>query len=198
MNRDRTRVPHLLVEFGGHGVFDANTSDTQSAAILSAVVALLLLIVCANVANLLLSRAATRQKEISIRLSLGASRGRLLRQLLTESVLLAAVGGAAGILVGRWGQPLLPGLLAREAPLDWRVLSFVVAATALTGIVFGLAPALTATRVNVSTALKESSRSVAGSRNRLARLCSSCRSRCRWCSSSARACSFRRCRTCGA
>jgi predicted permease len=123
--------------------------------------------VCANVANLLLSRAATRQKEISIRLSLGASRGRLIRQLLTESVLLASIGGAAGILVGRWGQQLLPGALARQAPIDWRLLAFLVSATALAGVVFGLAPALTATRVNVSAALKESSRSVAGARNRL-------------------------------
>jgi predicted permease len=166
-NRNRTRVPRLLVEPGGRGVYNANSSDTQSAAILSAVVALLLLIVCANVANLLLSRAATRQKEISIRLSLGASRARLVQQLLTESVLLAAIGGAVGILAGRWGQQLLPGALARQGPLDWQVLSFAVTATALTGVLFGLAPAMTATRVNVSAALKDSSRSVAGSRNRL-------------------------------
>src|SRR5205823_11487031 len=112
-------------------------------------------------------RAATRQKEISVRLSLGATRGRLVRQLLTESLLLAGAGGALGVLVGRWGQQLLPGNAGQAAPLDWRVLPFVLAVTALTGIVFGIAPAMRATGINVSTALKETSRSVAGSRSLL-------------------------------
>ena len=126
---------------------------------------LILLIVCANVANLLLSRAATRQREISIRLSLGATRGRLVRQLLTESLLLAGMGGGLGILVGYWGQQLLPVPPGQLAPFDWRVLAFVLGVSVTTGIVFGLAPALRATAMNVSATLKESSRSVAGSRS---------------------------------
>jgi predicted permease len=126
-----------------------------------------LLIVCANVANLLLSRATTRQKELSIRLSLGATRGRLIRQLLTESLLLAAAGGALGILVAKWSSQLLPGAPGQAASIDWRVLSFVLGVTVVTGLVFGIAPALRATSMNVSATLKETSRSVAGSRSLL-------------------------------
>jgi predicted permease len=122
------------------------------------------------VANLLLSRASARRKEISVRLSLGATRGRVIRQLLTESLLLASLGGALGIVVGYWGQRLLPGAPGQPAPLDWRVLGFVLAVTTLTGIVFGVAPALRATGISVNTALKENSRSVVGARSLLSRL----------------------------
>ena len=131
------------------------------------VVALVLLIVCANVANLLLSRATTRQKELSVRLSLGATRWRLMRQLLTESMLLAAMGGALGILVGYWGRQLLPGPPGQTLPMDWKVLAFVLAITLVTGIVFGIAPALRGTGMNVSSALKETSRSVVAGRSLL-------------------------------
>jgi predicted permease len=165
INRTRTEVPHLLVDSGSRGVYEARTTEVTAVAILSAVVALVLLIVCANVANLLLSRAAARQRELSVRLSLGATRMRLIRQLLTESLLLAAMGGALGIAVGYWGRTLLPGPPGRVLPIDWRVMLFVFAITAVTGIVFGIAPALRATRVNVSTALKEGSRGIAGTRS---------------------------------
>ena len=164
-NRDRTRVPRLRVESGARGVYDVNTNDLRSVTILSVVVALVLLIVCANVANLLLSRATTRQRELSVRLSLGATRARLIRQLLTESLVLASMGGALGILVGYWGKQLLPGAPGQMTALDWRVLAFVLAITGVTGIVFGIAPALRGTGMNVSSTLKETSRSVVGSRS---------------------------------
>ena len=129
----------------------------------------MLLIVCANVANLLLSRATTRQKELSIRLSLGATRLRMIRQLLTESLLLASVGGGLGILVGYWGKQLLPGAQGQAPLLDWRVLAFVLGVTFVTGIVFGIAPALRATGGDVSAALKQNTRSVVASKSVLGR-----------------------------
>jgi predicted permease len=168
-NRTRTEVPRLQVDSGSRGIYDVNTTNLRAATILGVVVALVLLIVCANVANLLLSRAATRQKELSVRLSLGATRLRLIRQLLTESLLLASAGGALGILVGYWGKQLLPGPTGQAPLLDWRVLAFVLAVTGLTGIVFGIAPALGATGGDMSAALKQSSRSVVGSRSILSK-----------------------------
>jgi predicted permease len=167
--QNRTEIPNLRVDSGARGIYDVNPSDERAVTILSAVVVLVLLIVCANVANLLLSRAATRQKEISVRLSLGATRWRLVRQLLTESLLLAFLGGAFGILIANWSGQLLPGAAGQATSIDWRVLSFVLAVTVVTGIVFGIAPALRATSLNVSAALKETSRSIAGSRSVLTR-----------------------------
>ena len=168
-NQNRTQIPHLLVDSARHGIYDVGANDKRSAVILAAVVALVLLIVCANVANLLLSRAATRQRELSVRLSLGATRARLVRQLLTESLLLSFAGGALGIAVGYWGKQLLPPPVDQSAILDWRVLVFVLAITVLTGIVFGIAPALRATGVNLNDVLKQGGRSVAGSRGALSK-----------------------------
>jgi predicted permease len=168
-NRDRTAVPHLRVDSGARGVYDVNTNELRSLTILMVIVALVLLIVCANVANLLLSRATTRQKELSVRLSLGATRWRLVRQLLTESLLLASVGGALGILVGYWGKQLLPGTPSQMTILNWRMLAFIVAITGLTGVLFGIAPALRGTGMHVSSALKETGRSVIGSKSILSK-----------------------------
>jgi predicted permease len=167
VNRSRTEVPRLRIESGARGVYDVNSNELRSLTILTVVVFLVLLIVCANVANLQLSRATTRQKELSIRLSLGATRARLIRQLLTESLLLASMGGALGIVVGYWGKQLLPVAPGQVLRLDRSILAFVLAITSVTGIVFGIAPALRGTRMNISSTLKETSRSVVGSRNLL-------------------------------
>ncbi|MFY9532157.1 MAG: ABC transporter permease [Candidatus Acidiferrales bacterium] len=141
--------------------------------VLLAAVGFLLLIACANVANLLLARSMGRSREFAIRAALGAIHMRVIRQLLTESILLAGLGGALGLLLAFWGTKAvlgtLPGALPRanEVSLDSLVLLFTMALSLFAGIVFGLAPALKTSRVNLQQILKESGRGLGGARRRL-------------------------------
>ena len=169
-NQNRSAVPHLIAESGSQGVYDADIRQVRALGIISAVTALVLFLVCANVANLLLARGSARQKELAVRSSLGATRGRLIRQLLTESVLLAAVGGVASIVIGTWAQELLPPPIGAVSSVDWRVGAFALLMTTLTGMLTGIAPALRETRASEAAGLKENSRSVAGSRSLLSRV----------------------------
>lgn len=177
-NLDPKQYPRLFIDPGGQGEMNMRRNFAPSLYLLLGVVGLVLLIACANVANLLLSRAASRQKEMGLRIALGASRGRLIRQLLTESVLLSLLGGAIGILFALWIKDGLMavsdwggrGMRALEPQLDWRVLGFTFALALLTGILFGLAPAWRSTKVDLTPTLKDGGRgSTAASRSLLSR-----------------------------
>ena len=143
--------------------------------ILLGAVAMVLLIACANVANLLLARAAVRQKEIAVRVALGARRQRLIRQFLTESLMLSAMGGIVGLAIAYGGLILLKSFIpenisqAREISIDFKVLGFTLLVSVATGVIFGLAPAIQAARFNQSETLKEGGRDTAsgGSGKRL-------------------------------
>ncbi len=146
----------------GKGLNDLRRQFSQPLKALMAIVAMVLLIACANVANLLLARATARRKEFAVRVALGAGRFRLLRQMLTESMLLVSLGGLLGLLFARWGSSFLVnfvatgrGRLSVDLPLDYRVLSFTTGVALLTGLIFGLAPAIQTARVAPNPALKD-------------------------------------------
>lgn len=160
---ERKYLPRLLLQDGAAGVDRLRKSYAQALYVLLGMVGLILAIACANIANLLLARSEARRREMAVRLSIGAGRWRLIRQLLTESILRALLGGGAGILVALWGIRFLTSLLftgrepvALRPELNSGVLAAASLLTVLTGLLFGFAPALQAARVDPMPVLKES------------------------------------------
>jgi predicted permease len=164
----------LTAERGAAGVSALRMQYETPLLLLLGITGLVLLIACGNLANLMLARATTREREIAVRLAIGASRARIVRQLLTESVVLASIGAAAGALLARWLSGTLVALIRTErvpvfldlAP-DWRVLAFTAGVAAATCLLFGLAPALRATRTVPAEALRSNGRGSTADRGRL-------------------------------
>jgi predicted permease len=173
--REMPEPSTLAADPGGQGENDRRRQYAQSLRILMGLGSLVLLAACANVANLLLARGAARRREFALRLTLGASRVRIIRQLLVESLLLASLGAALGALFEHWSRGLLVGLrqfggspAVLDLPLDGRVFGFTIAVTAATALLFGLAPALRATRINLTAEFQGGARQLgAGARSRL-------------------------------
>ena len=160
--KERLEFPALRLEDGAGGLDSLRRQYSKPLFVLMAMVGLILTIACANIASLLLARTAARRREIAVRLSMGAGRMRVIRQLLTESLLLSLFGGIAGLLVAVWGIKSLTWLLANgrerftlHATLNWQVLLFTLGLAVITGTLFGLAPAMQSTRVDLTAALKQ-------------------------------------------
>ena len=173
----RIAALRVVLAPGDRGVSFMREEASSPLVVLLGMVGVLLAIACGNVASLLISRASARDREIAIRLSIGAARGRLIRQLLAETLLLAAVGGGLGLLLAAWGRDLLISMFTRgaanidlDASFDWRVLAFSVAVTLVSGIAAGIGPALRGTRVELAESMKGEGRSVGGEGGRRGQL----------------------------
>jgi len=161
--RPNEDLPRMVLRDGSRGLFEQENTFAKPMAVLMTLVGLVLLLACANVANLMLARGAQRQREMSVRLALGAGRARILRQMLVESLLLAALGGVGGLFLGYLGRNTIPKMTENawerssfQIHFDWKVFAFTTAVTLATGLLFGLAPALTSARAEVTHWLKES------------------------------------------
>jgi predicted permease len=172
--RERFLDKRLLMVPGSQGRDTLQRDAKTPLLVLMGMVGLVLLIACGNVANLMMARGAARQREIAVRMALGAGRGRLIKQFLVESVLLSLVGGAVGLLVASWTSnalisaiPASAGMLGLKADLDVRILGFSLILSILAGIIFGLMPAFRSTKLNLETTLREQGSSVSGGRSQV-------------------------------
>jgi predicted permease len=159
---------------GATGVSNLRDRYSRPLYVLLGIVGLVLLIACANMANLLLAQSVARRKELAVRLSLGAGRWRLVRQLLAESIMLSTIGAVAGLLIARWGSRAIVALLSTRTQvvevnlaMDWRVFAFTTAVGVITGLLFGVAPAFRGTRLTPADALRDHSRGVVSGGGRL-------------------------------
>lgn len=168
-DRRELAAQRLVASPGWRGLADRRDSLTSPLLVLLGLAALVLAIACTNVATLLMARADRRRREMAVRLGIGAGRGRVLRQLVTESLLLAGLGGALGLAFAAWGSRLLLRLVSQGADpvpldvdLDWRKVTFALGVALATGLAFGLVPALQATRVDLAAVLKQGERAMRG------------------------------------
>jgi predicted permease len=168
-DRRQLQDQKLLVEAGSRGLAERRKTLTRPLLILMGLAGLVLLIACTNVATLLMARADRRRKEMAVRLGIGAGRSRVMRQLVTESLLLAGLGGVLGLACADWGSRLLLRLVSQgvdpvplDVDLDWRKVAFALGVALVTGLAFGIVPALQATRVDLAAVLKQGARGMKG------------------------------------